>query len=89
MLEELIELVTRARDELPPSPLNTKKPKLVLKIAPDLDESAIKDIAEAVKTVKGVDGIIVSNTTIQRPESLTHRMQIIFSHSIAESIYDI
>lgn len=85
MLEELIEAITRARDELPLSPLTSRKPKLVLKIAPDLNEDEIKGIAEAVKTVKGIDGIIVSNTTVQRPESLTHRMYHFLSTVLSET----
>lgn len=50
-----------------------RKPKLVLKIAPDLDEADVADIAMAVRE-NAVDGVIVSNTTIQRPENLRDRM---------------
>jgi len=39
---------------------------LLLKIAPDLDEHALDDIAAAV-TASGIEGVIVSNTTIARP----------------------
>ncbi|CAE6359189.1 unnamed protein product [Rhizoctonia solani] len=63
MLEELLDGVCKERDALPRSTL----PKIVLKIAPDLDELAIQDVAEAVRE-SGVDGVIVSNTTIQRPK---------------------
>ncbi|CAE6428328.1 unnamed protein product [Rhizoctonia solani] len=63
MLEELLDGVCKERDALPRS----VPPKIVLKIAPDLDELAIQDIAEAVRE-SGVDGVIVSNTTIQRPK---------------------
>ncbi|KAK6992214.1 Dihydroorotate dehydrogenase [Favolaschia claudopus] len=66
LLETLLAGVTRARDELPAA---TKKPKLVLKIAPDLNESQLVEIAEVVANSK-LDGVIVSNTTIQRPSSL-------------------
>ncbi|KAK0548398.1 Dihydroorotate dehydrogenase (quinone), mitochondrial [Tilletia horrida] len=45
------------------------KVPLVLKISPDLSESELDDIAEAVKMAK-VDGLIVSNTTVQRPRTL-------------------
>ena len=45
------------------------RPKLVVKIAPDLNEDELIDIAEAVER-SGVDGVIVSNTTIQRPKTL-------------------
>ena len=39
---------------------------LLLKIAPDLDDSALDDIADAAFSA-GLDGLIVSNTTIARP----------------------
>ena len=42
---------------------------LLLKIAPDLDASALDDIAQ-VALACGIDGLIVSNTTIARPPSL-------------------
>jgi dihydroorotate dehydrogenase len=42
-----------------------KKP-LLLKIAPDLDEHALDDIAATV-IASGIEGVIVSNTTIARP----------------------
>jgi dihydroorotate dehydrogenase len=46
-----------------------KKVCLVLKIALDLDELAIQELAEVVRT-SSVDGVIVRNTTITRPEGL-------------------
>ncbi|KAK0526821.1 Dihydroorotate dehydrogenase (quinone), mitochondrial [Tilletia horrida] len=49
---------------------------LLLKISPDLSESELNDIADAAKKAK-VDGLIVSNTTVQRPRSL-----------IASSVHD-
>ncbi|SCU98630.1 LAFA_0G19240g1_1 [Lachancea sp. 'fantastica'] len=48
------------------------KPPILVKIAPDLTEPELQSIAEASKKSK-VDGIIVSNTTIQRPSSLITR----------------
>ncbi|KAF8631875.1 hypothetical protein AX15_002144 [Amanita polypyramis BW_CC] len=68
-LRRLLTGVTQARDELPISPITTQRPKLVLKIAPDLDESQIADIANVVRESR-IDGVIVSNTTIQRPKNL-------------------
>lgn len=61
--------VTAARDELQPSELTARKPKLVLKIAPDLDEAQLVDMASVIIST-GIDGVIVSNTTTQRPASL-------------------
>ena len=42
---------------------------LLLKIAPDLDDGALDDIAE-VALVSGIEGLIVTNTTLARPPSL-------------------
>ncbi|CAD6184312.1 unnamed protein product [Caenorhabditis auriculariae] len=48
-----------------------KRPQMFLKIAPDLIESELKDIAQVVSNPKfGIDGLIISNTTISRPTSL-------------------
>lgn len=69
LLEELLAGVLQARSSLRAE----RKPKLVLKIAPDLDEADVADIAMAVRE-NAVDGVIVSNTTIQRPENLRDRM---------------
>jgi dihydroorotate dehydrogenase len=63
-LRALLADVVRARDEAP------RRPRLVLKVAPDLDAQALKDVGEAVRAVGGVDGVIVSNTTVQRPTGL-------------------
>ena len=48
------------------------KPKLVLKIAPDVDESELSAIAAVVRS-SWVDGVIVSNTTVRRPKDLSDR----------------
>jgi len=45
---------------------------LLLKIAPDLDGRALDDIAD-VALAAGIEGLIVSNTTITRPPSLRSR----------------
>jgi dihydroorotate dehydrogenase len=42
---------------------------LLVKIAPDLDDQACTDIAE-LALAHGIEGLIVSNTTIVRPPSL-------------------
>jgi dihydroorotate dehydrogenase len=47
-------------------------PPVVLKVAPDLDDEGKKIIAEAVLEY-GVDGLIVSNTSITRPDGLRSR----------------
>ena len=45
-------------------------PPLFLKVAPDLVEAEIGDLADSVVR-HGFDAVIVSNTTLSRPESLT------------------
>jgi dihydroorotate dehydrogenase len=65
--EPLIEIVRRTRDALQGLP---QRPPLLLKIAPDLTEADEADIA-MVAVDEGLDGLIVSNTTLARPDSLT------------------
>jgi dihydroorotate dehydrogenase len=65
-LERLLDTLTGERMRL-----NLPIP-LMLKIAPDLEDAAVDDIA-AVVLASGIDGLIVSNTTIARPASLEGR----------------
>jgi dihydroorotate dehydrogenase len=53
---------------------NTKAPNIpvLVKIAPDLSEAEIDDILEVIADL-GVSGIIATNTTIERPETLKSR----------------
>lgn len=62
-LYELLSHVIRARDDLPGK--KESKAKVVVKIAPDLEEEEIEGIARAVRG-SGVEGVIVSNTTVKR-----------------------
>lgn len=64
-LAGLVAAVTAARAEAAPA----APPPLLLKIAPDLTEEDKRDIAE-VALGSGLDGLIVSNTTIARPATL-------------------
>ena len=64
--------MTKERDQLPTSEITARKPRLVLKIAPDLNESQLIDIATVIRE-SNIDGVIVSNTTTQRPPTLTDR----------------
>lgn len=48
---------------------HTHKPPIMVKIAPDLTEEELQSIVESAKKSK-IDGIIVSNTTIERPKTL-------------------
>jgi dihydroorotate dehydrogenase len=60
-LDELLGRLAEARTGATP---------VFLKVAPDLNDWEISDIVQAV-TRHGFDGIIVSNTTLSRPETLT------------------
>ena len=62
-LEQLLRLVCERRDEL--AQLGRRVP-LAAKIAPDLDAEAVAAIAE-VLVASGVDGVIATNTTVERP----------------------
>jgi dihydroorotate dehydrogenase len=66
-LEALLGRLAEARAALPGTP-----PPLLVKIAPDLVEDEVADIC-AVTQATGVDGLIVANTTIARPETLRSR----------------
>lgn len=59
-LDELLARVVEARDG------EARRVPLIVKIAPDMDERGRADIAEVV-LARGIDGVIVSNTTISRP----------------------
>ncbi|MES1199370.1 MAG: quinone-dependent dihydroorotate dehydrogenase [Pseudomonadota bacterium] len=65
----LEDLLGRLREARAPLEAQHGKRPLFLKVAPDLDETAVRDIAELALS-HGLDALIVSNTTIARPESL-------------------
>jgi len=68
-LTELLNGVNVARKKIASAAHAARAPKLVVKIAPDLSEPELLDIASVIKE-NGVDGVIVSNTTVSRPSSL-------------------
>lgn len=68
-IAELISAVLAARDRCASG---GARPPVLAKVGPDLDEDQIADIAEAALR-GGLDGLIVGNTTIQRPEGLASR----------------
>lgn len=70
---QLEELVGRTRAALDAAVGDGKRPPLLLKIAPDLNDEDLSDIA-AVALAGGLDGLIVSNTTIARPDWLRSDM---------------
>jgi dihydroorotate dehydrogenase len=65
-IEDLLRRVLKARDD---APGQERLPPLLAKVGPDLSGPQMEDIAEVALNV-GVDGLIIGNTTIDRPESL-------------------
>lgn len=71
-LRLLLQKTLSARDALK---IEDRKP-ILLKLSPDLDEASIKDVVKVIST-KGckVDGLIISNTTINRGDWLKSKAQ--------------
>jgi dihydroorotate dehydrogenase len=69
-IEGLLKQVLEARARAVPD--QQKPPPLLAKVGPDLSEGAWQDIAE-VALATGVDGLIIGNTTIERPAFLKSR----------------
>lgn len=67
-LKDLVKKVQAARDEMQWA--EDGPPPLLVKIAPDLSKQDLEDIA-AVALALRLDGLIISNTTISRPEPVT------------------
>lgn len=63
-LDDLLARVMDARNAL-----KGARPPVLLKIAPDLTQEDLDDVV-AVSRARGIDGLIVSNTTIARPATL-------------------
>jgi len=66
VLRSLLEALIKVRDE------TDSRVPLLVKIAPDLTSEERRDIAQ-VALETGIDGLIVSNTTVERPSSLVSR----------------
>ncbi|KAI3511332.1 hypothetical protein L1887_18483 [Cichorium endivia] len=64
-LKDLVEKVQKARDEMQWG--KEGPPPLLVKIAPDLSKQDLEDIAQVALALQ-LDGLIISNTTISRPE---------------------
>uniref|UniRef100_A0A915N4C9 Dihydroorotate dehydrogenase (quinone), mitochondrial n=1 Tax=Meloidogyne javanica TaxID=6303 RepID=A0A915N4C9_MELJA len=67
------ELLSDIKVSLERATNNEKRiPKLFIKISPDLNDAEMKQISEVcLNPLYGVNGLIVTNTTITRPESLS------------------
>lgn len=68
-LQTIVSEVVKARHELE----REDKPPILIKIAPDLTEKDMVDIATVVSAKdSGVDGLVISNTTLSRPDHLVN-----------------
>lgn len=70
-LESLLAACLKARDKLP------EKVPLLVKLAPDLTDEELGQVAGVIRKM-GADGIVVTNTTNQRPNDLIshHKMEL-------------
>lgn len=66
---EIAELMQRAMAARGRAVGEGRPPPLLAKVGPDLDEHELGDIADAAQA-SGVDGLIIGNTTIERPADL-------------------
>ncbi|MDX1736977.1 MAG: quinone-dependent dihydroorotate dehydrogenase, partial [Alphaproteobacteria bacterium] len=72
-LARLVEATLIARNKaIDEAKFEKEYPPLLVKIAPDLNDDDLDDIA-ALALEMNIDGLIVSNTTISRPDSLKHK----------------
>ena len=71
-LRAIVRATRAARDKA----MSERPPPLLLKVAPDLAAADLKDIV-ALALGEGLDGLVISNTTVSRPASLTseHRAE--------------
>lgn len=67
-IEVLIKSLHKRKNEN--SSLETKP--ILLKISPDMNEEQLRDIS-LISLASGIDGLIISNTTVDRPSSLISR----------------
>ncbi|AED93149.1 Dihydroorotate dehydrogenase (quinone) [Arabidopsis thaliana] len=68
-LKDLVKKVQAARDEMQWG--DEGPPPLLVKIAPDLSRGELEDIA-AVALALHLDGLIISNTTVSRPDAVSN-----------------
>jgi dihydroorotate dehydrogenase len=70
-LSELLKVITLTRESID----NSKSIPIILKISPDIDQHTKENIAELVLEYK-IDGLIISNTTVNRDNLYSHHNEI-------------
>jgi dihydroorotate dehydrogenase len=71
-LDELGERIAAARARLRRPGARRGDPPLLLKVAPDLDDAEV-EVITACAVAAGFDGLVISNTTVDRPAELRSR----------------
>ncbi len=71
-LDDLLARVIEARDE---AAQNLPRRPVLLKIAPDLALADLDDVVRVARA-RGIDGMIVSNTTVTRPDTLRDELRV-------------
>lgn len=71
-LDSLLTAVVDERNRLPQETL----PPVIVKLSPDISDEQAKDMARAIKAT-GVDGVLVCNSTVERPSSLKSDPEIV------------
>jgi dihydroorotate dehydrogenase len=73
-LKNLLSSIRKVSDKIScenPQDQTRKKPLILLKVAPDLNENEIKSISSIIRQPNTkIDGLIISNTTIERMDTL-------------------
>ncbi len=70
-IENLIKQIVRKREDMK----SINKKAIFIKISPDLNENQLRDIA-LISLANNIDGLILTNTTIDRPNNLLSKNKI-------------
>lgn len=72
--EHLMELMTQVKEVRSKSCDKTFPPPLLVKLAPDLDNAQQEELAQTALDA-GIDGLILTNTTLERPDFLLEKFR--------------
>lgn len=72
--QRLETLLTRAKEKIKSCALGTKEKPMLLKIAPDLSSAELDDVLAVAES--RVQGLVICNTTVARPEYLRSRYRV-------------
>ncbi len=69
-IEKLVQTLQKKQDEMN----SLENTPIFFKIAPDIDEEQIRDIA-LISLANNIDGLVISNSTIERPDTLKSNLK--------------